>query len=406
MKRAWIFLLLLPALAFGQFGRDLPVLQVSDTTNVSKAVCDVFFWYSGALYKGNGTYLIRIADAGAIEDSLAAHLVLINGKVNVADSTTVTEGSYRTGKAVTDSLSAHWTAIGNRISVPVYSVADTSVLSKAVENVLYWYDEKLWKGNGVYFNQLLFPQSSPRIIGKWSFGDTLTVENAMMIGSALDPKYILHIANSGNPVFAISNTQENQVNSGELFFIEGLGTGGWYKLDHDGSANTFKLVSSNGTLVTWLRASKYMGLYTDSPLGPFHVSSATLDSLFLLTDSGAAYFESLASGTGTQLSITAQGQVVIESSSSRYKDNITNWDIDTEKLYSLQPKSFIWNEQSGCEGTKDYGLLAEDVARVFPEAVTYKNGIVQSWDERKLIVALLALLKDQQYRILQLEEKR
>jgi hypothetical protein len=56
-------------------------------------------------------------------------------------------------------------------------------------------------------------------------------------------------------------------------------------------------------------------------------------------------------------------------SSKRFKENISDLEIDSSKIYNLKPVSFNWKPERG--GYRDFGLIAEDVAGVEPLLVAY-----------------------------------
>lgn len=66
--------------------------------------------------------------------------------------------------------------------------------------------------------------------------------------------------------------------------------------------------------------------------------------------------------------VDSAGQLGTVSSSRRYKENI-NHNIDTDILYGLRPVSFNYKMQD----KKTYGLIAEEVEKVLPDIVVYKE---------------------------------
>ena len=65
--------------------------------------------------------------------------------------------------------------------------------------------------------------------------------------------------------------------------------------------------------------------------------------------------------------VTSTGQIMRSTSSARYKTNIHDLDINTDKLYDLRPVSYT----SKIDGKEYFGLVAEDVARVLPDLAEY-----------------------------------
>jgi len=139
----------------------------------------------------------------------------------------------------------------------------------------------------------------------------------------------------------------------------------------------------------------------------FRVETAGEDSALVVDGAdGDVYMEGLGTGTGTALSrVAGTDEIVEESSSMRFKDNISDWDIDPSALMGLKPRQFDWNDKSAVEGLHDYGMIAEEVGDVLPEAIQYKDGEVQAWSQPKLIALLVATVQSQQKQIDELKKK-
>jgi len=101
-------------------------------------------------------------------------------------------------------------------------------------------------------------------------------------------------------------------------------------------------------------------------------------------------------------------------SSQRYKHDITNLvdipELDPKALYNLPVRAFRFNKDYLPE-TDDRsemlvpGFIAEEVDAIYPVAADYDNEKVETWNDRMIIPALLALIQDQNKRIKQLEGK-
>lgn len=137
-----------------------------------------------------------------------------------------------------------------------------------------------------------------------------------------------------------------------------------------------------------------------------------------ITSSTQFYFKS--SDGSTSFMVNSQGvhynglRVHSSSSSKRYKHDITDRiskELDAHKLYKLQMKQFVFNDDSpvqyyGMKGKTLPGFIAEDVAEIYPAATIYNaEGVVESWDERRIIPAMLTLIQEQNEKIKKLEEK-
>jgi hypothetical protein len=71
--------------------------------------------------------------------------------------------------------------------------------------------------------------------------------------------------------------------------------------------------------------------------------------------------------TGSAVVVSSTGQLGVTVSSERYKKDIAPMGSDTAKLGQLRPVSF--KLKSDATGTRQYGLIAEEVAKVYPELV-------------------------------------
>jgi hypothetical protein len=65
--------------------------------------------------------------------------------------------------------------------------------------------------------------------------------------------------------------------------------------------------------------------------------------------------------------VDASGQLGTTSSSERFKTAITPMGSNTDKLQQLRPVTF--HDKADPKGTLRYGLIGEEVARVYPELV-------------------------------------
>ena len=109
---------------------------------------------------------------------------------------------------------------------------------------------------------------------------------------------------------------------------------------------------------------------------------------------------------------TGYKQLMLKSSSSkRYKD-IGN-DIleqEVEEWYNIEPLWAKYKDGYLVEGDENEGryipmFIAEDVEKYFPEATRHANGQVEDWNERIMIPAMFAMIKQQKAEIDMLNKK-
>ena len=113
-------------------------------------------------------------------------------------------------------------------------------------------------------------------------------------------------------------------------------------------------------------------------------------------------------------SATIDGNTIAyaSSSSERYKHDINRsltGDRDPRNLLDLPVAEFVFNDDHPTQyaDMKERvipGIIAEDVEEIYPSAVIHnEDGEVESWDERRIIPGMLALIQEQEERIKKLE---
>ena len=108
--------------------------------------------------------------------------------------------------------------------------------------------------------------------------------------------------------------------------------------------------------------------------------------------------------TGDAVVVSNTGQLGIVVSSARYKRDIHDMDAVSDNLMKLRPVTFRY--KSDPTGTRQYGLIAEEVARMYPELVTIgADGRVESVHYHELIPMLLNEIQKQAEQIKRLNAK-
>lgn len=121
---------------------------------------------------------------------------------------------------------------------------------------------------------------------------------------------------------------------------------------------------------------------------------------------GAAYIAGVqnAKVTGSAVFVTASGQLGVLASAERYKTHITPMGSASEPLQQLRPVSF--HLKSDPSGPVQYGLIAEEVATVYPELVTRdEQGATQGVRYDELAPLLLNELQ-RQTRVIRQQQQR
>ncbi len=72
--------------------------------------------------------------------------------------------------------------------------------------------------------------------------------------------------------------------------------------------------------------------------------------------------------------VDSNGQLGVASSSRRFKDSIVDMGQASSKLFQLRPVTFFSKPQYD-DGSRilQYGLIAEEVAKIYPDLVVYDN---------------------------------
>jgi len=114
------------------------------------------------------------------------------------------------------------------------------------------------------------------------------------------------------------------------------------------------------------------------------------------------YIYTISVESAVEVNINGSNKIVKVSSSRRYKDNIADLDINTEKIYDLRPVSFDWKSN----GTSDFGFIAEEVHDILPELVVYnEDNTPEAVKYKQLSVLMLEELKTLREEVKDLKEK-
>jgi hypothetical protein len=102
--------------------------------------------------------------------------------------------------------------------------------------------------------------------------------------------------------------------------------------------------------------------------------------------------------TGGAVYVTSTGQPGVLASSERYKTDVTTMRSGSEKLAALRPVTFHLKYDAG--GELQYGLIAEEVAKVYPELVIRgAEGTIEGVRYEELTPMLLNQAQQQQRKL-------
>ncbi len=99
--------------------------------------------------------------------------------------------------------------------------------------------------------------------------------------------------------------------------------------------------------------------------------------------------------SGSAVYVTSTGQLGVQASSERYKTDISSMPELAEKLQQLRPVTFHYKTDP--KGVQQYGLIAEEVDKVYPELVIRDDtGKIQGVHYEELAPMLLNEVQKQQ----------
>jgi hypothetical protein len=107
--------------------------------------------------------------------------------------------------------------------------------------------------------------------------------------------------------------------------------------------------------------------------------------------------------SGNTVMINSNGRLGVQMSSARYKRDIQTMGTRSQGLLQLRPVTFRYKDDE--QGERHYGLIAEEVVKVYPELVTRgANGKVESVRYQELIPMLLNEQQQQRKLVVQAQQ--
>ena len=177
---------------------------------------------------------------------------------------------------------------------------------------------------------------------------------------------------------------------------------GWNALDSATGSGNIALGADAGQLQTTGNDTIYIG----------HSGVAVESNTTRIGDGGQTRtFISGISGvglgiTGDEVVVTASGQLGVVLSSLRYKTDVRDMGERSAGLQRLRPVTFRYKQAQAGGQSLEYGLIAEEVAEVFPDIVVYDDaGRPETVRYRKVNAMLLNEVQHQHRRIGDLEQQ-
>jgi len=166
--------------------------------------------------------------------------------------------------------------------------------------------------------------------------------------------------------------------------------------------NNIALGSNAGQLLSSGNNNIYIG--SDGPLSLSSESSTTRIGSSLQTSTYISGIHGFTSASGVAVLINSTGKLGTTTSSIRYKDDVEDMGDATDNLMKLRPVTFRYKHEIDESGLQQYGLIAEEVAKVYPDLVVYKDDGTPETVRYHFINAMLLNEVQKQHR--QIEEQQ
>ena len=379
----------------------------------------------------NGTYgSVIIKDNGA-----KAITALENA--NFDDSTFSITGSFKVSGSISSSTLV---GIGNvtEFSTSVDSRLDTIELSIGNDGSLGSRVSGLEAKTGSYATT-----GSNTFNGSQYINGDITASNLYISGAIYT--YELHSIIESSSVFFSSGSNQIGDNQNDVLTITGsiYQTGSTLFSELSGSLFAFSAslnsrFNNGGTEITTLSSSIYqtdttqsnnISTISASAWGAFQSASSYSSSLATGLNSLSSALTSVSTSVASRLntiettyattgsntfkanqiisgSLNVTGDVVAYSTSDeRLKDNIQLISNPIQKVNELRGVEFDWKDGMPKAGQHDYGVIAQDVIKVMPELVNQRQDGYYAVDYDKMIGLLIEVVKEQEKRIKELENK-
>lgn len=354
---------------------------------------------------------------------VSASTITTTGNVTVGGDLTV-NGSITTINSTTISVDDKNIELGS-VASPTNTTADGGgiTLKGATDKTFNWVNATGAWTSSEDINLLtgkVYEINGTTVLSATALGSGVTGSSLTSVGTITSGTWngtAIAVANGGTGATTAANARTNlglaigsnvQAWDADLDAIAALaGTTGLLRKT---AANTWSLdttaYTTNTGTVTSVALSSGNGLsVSGSPV----TTSGTL-TIGAFTDNfriGSLGVGMAASGTSGR--IDASGDIVgFSTSDIRLKKDITILDNASELLSKLRGVSYVWDEQSkdvhGYSG-KDYGVIAQDVEKVFPEMIQHRDNGYMAVRYERLIGVLVAALNEQTKRIAALEDK-
>lgn len=188
-------------------------------------------------------------------------------------------------------------------------------------------------------------------------------------------------------------------------FVAGNGAGGTYRIAIGSFSGSEGFIQGLGTSNTGIRlgTDSYVRVVTADGNSYTGLAAGNTSINGSINISGYLDVSSMpqAGGVPVYLNGTRLGR---QSSTIRFKTDVSSIDIDANKVLALEPKTWLPKEGYGDTSSRYLGLIAEHVEKAIPHSVYYdEDGEVENYYDRAVLAGLLVVIKQMDARIKELE---
>jgi hypothetical protein len=298
-------------------------------------------------------------------------------------------GNTAFGGAALMSNTAGWYNTATGTSALVYNT--TGNYNTAVGYSALYYNQVGWSNTAVGAYALLSNGTGTQNTGMGLYA--LYVNSTGSYNTAMGVGALQNDGASNNSAFGINTLHANTSGSANTAdgpnALIGNITGsnntavGYYALQSNtaGSGNV-ALGANAGHLTTGSNNIDVANAGVAGESGTIRIGTAgTHDKVFVAGVHGTSL-------AGSEVVVTASGQLGTVQSSARYKRDVADMGESSARLAKLRPVTFKYKADES--GATQYGLIAEEVAQVYPELVVRNtDGQVESVQYHELIAMLL-----------------
>jgi len=382
--------------------------NITASANISSSAtiyCDTIVYNTSV---GSGGPVLQYTTQGTLGN------ILIKGdtskSIHVIDTITFTgmtdvagNSSQATGLLMTGSITASTGFSGSSISVGTVIANDITASGNLyVSGTIYTYElHTIIESSSVIYStgsNKIGDQQSDVLNITGSLYQTGSTSFSELTGSlfAFSASLNSRIGTTNVGTLSASIYQTDATQSNNITIVSASAWGAFQSASAY-SASIYTRDANQDTLITQASASAWGAFESASA----YSSSANLKYALL---SGSNRFNGNQEITG---SLTVSGDVTAYySSDERLKDNIELISNPIEKVKQLRGVEFDWNDKSMFKaGKHDYGVIAQDVEKVLPELVKETHTGYLGVDYDKMIGLLIEVVKEQEKRIKELENK-